>query len=57
MGGYYENIKGEIVHYNCQHCLYFRWNEEESKYWCHNTGCEVNEESDACERFINDRDY
>lgn len=57
MGGYYENIRGEIVHYTCISCLYFRWCTETGEGYCYNTGCDVDADYDACDRFIRDDDY
>lgn len=57
MGGYYENIRGEIVHYTCKNCIYFRHDDETGENYCYNTGRVLSDDSDACDRFIRDNDY
>ena len=57
MGGYMEEVDGEIVHPTCISCEESRWYREirDGKPctvgYCHNTGCEVNKDTDACDRF------
>lgn len=50
MGGYYEVIDDEIIHKDCIDCYHARLRENGTKY-CHITGYDINEDSDACDRF------
>lgn len=52
MGGYYENIRGEIVHYTCKKCFYFRHDNETGDDYCRNSDRVIDVNNGACGKFI-----